>query len=102
MTSFDQGEFNFDARGSEDGFRKWREELDAKKRAFEMRWGVILNRQVSVVLRDHRKPLVGVLDWKSDFKKDPCAPPVFRLRGLEFMAAEIESIVQVEDKENPC
>jgi len=96
MVDFDQGEFNFDAQGSEEGFRKWREELDAKKRAFETRWGVILSRRVSVVLKDHAKPLVGVLDWQVNPKKGKAEPPVFRLRGLEFTAAEIESIVQVE------
>ncbi len=97
MMSFDQGEFNFEAKGSEDGFRKWREELDAKKRAFETRWGVILSRRVSVTLKDHAKPLVGILEWKSDLKKNRNAPPVFILRGLEFTAQEIESIVQLEE-----
>ncbi len=48
--TFDQGEFNFQATGPEDGYRKWREELDAKKRAFEARWGVILGRTVCVTL----------------------------------------------------
>jgi hypothetical protein len=94
--SFDQGEFNFDAKGSEEGFRKWREELEAKQRAFEARWGVILSRKVSVSLRDHAKPLVGRLEILSDPKKDRSRPPVFRIRGLEFTAAEIESLVQVD------
>lgn len=94
---FDQGEFNFDAKGSEDGFRKWREELDAKKRAFENRWGVILNRSVTVSLRDHAKPVTGILEWIADPKnKNRDAPPVFRIRKLEFTAADIESIVQVD------
>jgi hypothetical protein len=94
---FDQGEFNFTAKGSEDGFRKWREELDAKKRAFENRWGVILNRSVTVSLRDHAKPITGILEWIADTKmKRPDAPPVFRIRSLQFSAADIESIVQVD------
>lgn len=94
--SFDQGELNFQAKGSEEGFRKWREELDAKKRAFETRWGVILSRRVSVTLKDHAKPLVGILDWKSDPRKGRNSPPVFKLKGLEFSPTEIESIVQVD------
>lgn len=98
--SFDQGEFNFQAKGSEDGFRKWREELDAKKRAFESRWGVILSRKVCVTLKDHAKPLVGILEWKSDPKKGRNTPPIFKLRGLEFSPVEIESIVQVETPES--
>jgi hypothetical protein len=90
---FDQGEFNFDAGGSETGYRRWREELDAAKQAFERRWGVILSRRVVVSLADHAKPLTGVLDWR----KGPDGKPVFRIRGLEFTAEEIESIVQEED-----
>jgi hypothetical protein len=93
---FDQGEFNFDAKGSEDGYRKWREELDAKKRAFESRWGVILRRRVCVSLRDHAKPLTGILEWVNERKKGSATVPVLRLRGLEFSPSEIESIVQVE------
>lgn len=91
---FNQGQFNFDAKGTEDGFRKWREELDAKKRAFETRWGVILNRRVRVSLRDFVKPLTGVLEWVEDPKKAPHHPPVFKIKGVEFGVGEIESIVQ--------
>lgn len=93
---FDQGQFNFDAKGSEDGFRKWREELDAKKRAFETRWGVILSRRVSVSLQYHAKPLVGILEWVNDSKKKRSDTPLFRLKGVEFTPAEIESIIQVD------
>jgi hypothetical protein len=93
---FDQGQFNFDAKGSEDGYRKWREELDAKKQEFESRWGVILSRRVSVMLKDHAKPLTGILEWISDPKKSRSIQPLFRLKGLEFTPAEIDSIVQVD------
>ena len=95
---FNQGQFNFEAKGSEDGFRKWREELDAKKRLFETRWGVILNRRVRVTLTDFVKPLTGVLEWVNDPKKGPGQPPVFRLRGVEFGVGAIQSIVQ-EDQQ---
>ncbi len=94
--NFDQGEFNFKANGPEDGYRKWRDELDAKKRAFEARWGVILGRTVTVTLRDHIKPLTGKLEWISDPKLAASKSPTFRLKGVEFTVAEIESIVQVE------
>jgi len=93
---FDQGQFNFEAKGSEDGFRKWREELDAKKRAFETRWGVILSRRVSVSLKDHAKPVTGVLEWVSDPKRKNAGAPIFRIKALEFGPGDIESIVQVE------
>jgi len=94
--NFDQGEFNFDAKGSEDGYRKWRQELDAKKHAFEVRWGVILSRKVSVSLKDHAKPLCGILELLADPKKRDASRPLLRLKGLEFTPTEIESIVQVD------
>jgi hypothetical protein len=94
--SFDQGQFNFDAPGSDDGWRRWREELDEKKRAFESRWGVVMGRRVTVGLRDHAKPLSGMLEWLEPAKGRRDDPPRFRLRGLEFGVGEIESIVQEE------
>lgn len=94
--NFDQGEFNFNANAPEDGYRKWREELDSKKRAFENRWGVILGRTVCVSLRDHARPLTGILEWIADPKKASPNSPHFRLKGMEFTVSEIDSIVQVE------
>lgn len=93
---FDQGEFNFNAAGSEAGYRKWRQELEAKQRAFEARWGVMLSRRVSVTLKDHAKPLCGMLEWIATPKQRGTSLPHFRLKGLEFTPAEIESIVQIE------
>jgi hypothetical protein len=100
IMTFDQGEFNFDAKGSEEGFRRWREELDAKKRAFETTWGVILSRRVSVKLKDLSKPVLGLLEWTTPPRGDPKAPPVFKIRKLEFSPGEIESIVQVVEDES--
>lgn len=93
--SFNQGQFNFDAKGSEDGYHRWREELDEKKRAFESRWGIILNRPVSVSLLHHAKPLTGSITWITDPKKPNSGTPKFRIGTLEFTPAEIESIVQL-------
>lgn len=92
--SFDQGQFNFDAPGSDAGWRRWLEELDEKKRAFERRWGVVLGKRVTVCLRDHAKPLSGVLEWVTAEKGSHEVSPKFRLRGVEFGVGEIESIVQ--------
>ena len=92
--TFDQGEFNFDASGSEAGWRRWREELEEKKRAFESRWGVILGKRVSVSLRNHAKPVSGLIEWIEPPSAHRDQPPRFRLRGLEFGPDEIESLVQ--------
>jgi hypothetical protein len=96
LMDFDQGQFNFDAKGSEDGFRKWREELDAKKREFENRWGVILSKTVTVSLVNHVKPITGILEWVKAPKGKKEDVPRFRIRSLEFTPNEIESITQTE------
>ncbi len=95
--SFDQGNFNFDANGPEDGYRKWREELDAARLSFKRRWGVILSRRVELVLGDHEKPLVGLLRVVSDSKKKRNGPPEFMMGGLRFQPGSIRSIVQLEE-----
>jgi hypothetical protein len=94
--NFDQGQFNFDAEGSEDGYRRWREDLDERKRAFESRWGVILSRKVSVSLKNHAKPVTGTIEWATRTKRGGADNPVFRIRSVEFTTAEIESIIQLD------
>lgn len=94
--SFDQGQFDFDAPGTDAGWRRWREELEEKKRAFESRWGVVLGRRVTVCLRDHVKPLSGLIEWIEPSASQRHLPPRFRLRGLEFVPGDIESLVQEE------
>lgn len=96
--SFDQGQFNFDSKTSEDGYRKWREELDAEKLAFETRWGIILSRRVCVSLLNHQKPLIGILEWvRKPAKPTHNGQPLLRLKGAEFTPANIESIIQLEN-----
>lgn len=94
--SFDQGEFDFNAPGSEDGWRRRWHELEEKKRAFESRWGVVLGKQVVVSLVDHMKPLHGQIEWIEPPANERHLPPRFRLCGLEFGPSEIESIIQKE------
>ena len=91
---FDQGQFDFDAPGSDAGWRRWRVELEEKKRAFESRWGVVLGRRVTVCLRDHAKPLSGTIEWIEPPANQRHLPPRFRLRGMEFSPSEIESLIQ--------
>lgn len=92
--SFDQGQFNFDAPGSDAGWRKWRQELEAQQRAFESRWGVVLGKRVTVFLYKHAKPVSGLLEWVNRNEVRQSTPPRFRIRSLEFGYEEIESIVQ--------
>jgi chemotaxis receptor (MCP) glutamine deamidase CheD len=56
---------------------------------------VVLGKRVVVCLRDHAKPLTGMIEWiERDQAASKNAPPRFRLRGMEFGHDEIESIVQ--------
>ena len=95
--SFDQGQFDFDAKGIDAGWRNWREEMDARKRAFEARWGVVLGARVTVCLREYDKPFTGILEWLNPDQNEMNRPPRFRLRGLEFGHEEIESLVKTDD-----
>lgn len=38
-TPFDQGEFDFDAQGTDAGWKNWQHQNAERKRAFETRWG---------------------------------------------------------------
>jgi hypothetical protein len=49
-----------------------------------------------VTLRDHVKPLTGILEWVSDPKQATPKSPQFRIKGVLFTISDIESIVQVE------
>ena len=48
----------------------------------------------AIDLRNKQHPLRGILEWVNDPKRGRHAQPRFRLRGVEFGVAEIESIVQ--------
>ena len=97
--TFDQGEFNFDAPGSEQGYRDWQAELDGRKRAFAERWGVILGEPVRVKLTDRDEPLVGVVHLLTEVvgRKLKREELVFSCAGRTFQHPEIESIVRIGD-----
>jgi hypothetical protein len=97
VMSFDQGEFNFDAEGSESGYRKWRQELDARKQEFEHRWGVVLGKRVKVWLKNHAKPVSGPLEWLTGKRYNPNDEPRFKVRSLEFVISEVESMVRDDE-----
>ena len=92
--SFNQGEFDFNSSGSDAGWRQWRAHLDQKKREFESRWGVALGKNVIVTLRNHAKPIRGVIEWIQPPSRQPQQPPKFRIRGIVFGHDEIEGLVQ--------
>jgi hypothetical protein len=95
--NFDQGELDLSGNGSEEGHRKWQQELDAKKRAFEARYGVILGRRVRVQLAGELNPLEGMIHLISKDLKQPGSKLRFRLGTREFIAGQIESIIRLEE-----
>ena len=97
--TFDQGQFNFDAKDGEDGYRRWREELDERKRAFESRWGVILGKRVRLQLTGHPHAVDGIITLIEE-KKTSAARfdrPTLCIGTIEFSPNEIDSIIRLDD-----
>jgi hypothetical protein len=94
---FDQGEFDLSGNGSDEGYRKWLRDLDANKRAFESRHGVVIGRRVRVRLVGEREPMEGLIYVVA--QKGSASASRFRLRmgKREFLPPEIESIVRLDD-----
>lgn len=90
--SFDQGEFNFDAQGGGEGYRRWREQLDEARRAFEKRWGLILDKPVRVSLDGHARSITGVIRLVSPARRADPGKIRLCVNTLEFHPNEIESI----------
>jgi hypothetical protein len=95
--NFDQGELDLSGNGSDAGHRKWLQELETKKRAFETRFGVILGRRVRVQLAGELNPLEGMIHLVSKDLKQPGNKLRFQLGNREFIASEIESIIRLEE-----
>ena len=92
--NFDQGELSFD--GHEDGYQKWQQDLDERKRAFERRYGVILGKHVQVRLHNVEPVLVGIVRLVSNRTPANSKQLRFAIGAREFVAAEIESIVALK------
>jgi hypothetical protein len=95
--NFDQGELDLSGNGNEDGHRKWLRELDEKKRAFEIRHGVMIGRRVRVQLIGETYPLEGMIYLTSQNTKQPPGKLRLSIGPREFTPLEIESIVRLED-----
>jgi len=94
---FDQGEFDLSGNGSDEGYRKWLRDLDANKRAFELRNGVVIGRRVRVQLVGELEPMDGMIHVVA--QKGARSAARFRLimGKREFSPSEIESIVRLDD-----
>lgn len=92
---FDQGELDFERRDGGSGYERWREELDARKREIESRYGVILGKPVHLQLIGEIAPLRGVVTIASKTLPKTRAQLLFRLGRREFTLAQIESISRI-------
>ena len=95
--NFDQGELNLSGNGSEAGHRKWLRELEEKKRAFELRYGVMIGRRVRVQLVGETYPLEGMIYLVSRETPQSAAKLRLSMGSREFTPLEIESIVRLDD-----
>ena len=95
--NFDQGELDLTGNGSEEGHRKWQQELEEKKRAFELRFGVMVGRRVRVQLVGETYPLEGMINLLSQKIPHTAAKLKLSMGSREFTPLEIESIVRLED-----
>lgn len=94
---FNQGEFDLSGNGSEEGYRKWQLDLDEKKRAFELRHGVLIGRRVRVQLIGELNPLEGMIYMVSLKVPQSSAQIRLSLGHREFTPRQIESIVRIDD-----
>ena len=95
--NFDQGELDLTGNGSEEGHRKWQQELEEKKRAFELRFGVMVGRRVRVQLVGETYPLEGMISLVSQKIPHTAAKLKLSMGSREFTPLEIENIVRLED-----
>ena len=94
---FDQGEFDLSGKGSDAGYRKWLRDLDANKRAFESRHGVVIGRRVRVQLVGELESMEGMI-YVVARKGSPSGSKLRLTMGnREFSPMEIESIVRMGD-----
>jgi hypothetical protein len=94
--NFDQGNFDFDAPSSEAGYQKWQQELEEKKRDFELRFGVIIGRRVRVQLIGETYPLEGMIYLVSQEAPQAVSKLRLSMGNRIFPPLEIESIVRLE------
>ena len=90
---FEQGELNFDSPATDaPGYRKWREEMDRRKKEIESRFGVILGKPVELYLTGEDTPLRGTLSVVSKTLPETRSKLLLQLASRQFTLAQIKSI----------
>lgn len=91
--SFNQGKFNFDTANPSDGYTNWQKELKEQQHQWELRWGIILGKNVRVYRREYSQALEGIMSIVPPLPKKH-QPPTVRIGHHTFRANEIESITR--------
>ncbi len=89
---FNQGELDFNQPNDGTGYRKWQEELDARKKEIESRYGIIIGKPVILHLTGEDHPLQGILTIISKTLPKIRSQLLLQLGHRQFTLAEIESI----------
>ncbi len=89
---FNQGELDFNQPNDGSGYRKWQEELNARKKEIESRYGIIIGKPVILTLIGEDIPLQGTLTIISKTLPQIRSQLLLQLGKRQFTLAEIESI----------
>lgn len=91
---FNQGELDFNQTNEAKGYHQWQEELDARKKEIESRYGIILGKPVQLQLIGEDKALHGILSISSKSLPKVRSLLLLQLGNRQFTLAEIESIAR--------
>jgi hypothetical protein len=89
---FIQGELDFNHDPSQQGYQKWQQELDARKKEIESHYGIILGKPVILTLTGEDNTLQGILTIASKKLPKIRSQVLLQLNNRQFTLAQIESI----------
>ncbi len=89
---FNQGELDFDQTNDDSGYRKWQEDLEARKKEIESRYGIIVGKPVILTLIGEDIPLKGTLSIISKTLPKTRSQLLLQLGQRQFTLSQIESI----------
>ena len=89
---FNQGELDFNQTNDDSGYRKWQEDLEARKKEIESRYGIIIGKPVVLTLIGEDTPLQGTLSIISKNLPQIRSQLLLQLGQRQFTLSQIESI----------
>ncbi|MDP0492651.1 MAG: hypothetical protein Q7Q71_16525 [Verrucomicrobiota bacterium JB023] len=99
-----QGFFDFDASADESGYERWVAEKETARKNLERQFGFRFGKRVQLQLKEHFKPLTGIIRLQSSTQGPGEAEPRLQIGSVSFSPGEIESCSllpeQAEESEN--